>query len=183
LTYAVDVTPQSLPFLRWKERIMRRYWGIAAAVVAVLALAVTAVGDSGANLILAKIPFEFVVGDQPYPAGEYLALFPVPSHVATLSFGSRSAGTHTVYLATGSDPRVLDSRASMDFRHYRYEDLNGAKQEAYFLFRINAGYGIAGREIPKGAAERAIEREANRRNGGGSAQVLRPEIVSVAASR
>jgi hypothetical protein len=145
---------------------MRRYWGIAAAVVAVLALAGTAVGDSRANLVLAKIPFEFVVGDQPYPAGEYVALFPVPSHAATLSFGSRSAGTHTVHLATQNGPRFRDSRASMDFRHYRFEDLNGAKQEAYFLFRIDAGYGIAGREIPKSAAERAIEREASRRHGG-----------------
>jgi hypothetical protein len=162
---------------------MRRYWGFALAIPAVLALAVTVVGDSGANLIVAKIPFDFVVGDQPFPAGEYAALFPVPSHSAALTFGSRSSGTHTVYLATGSDPRFLDNHASMDFRHYRYQDLNGAKQDAYFLFRINAGFGIGGREIPKSASEQAVERDAGRRPAGGSARAVRPEIVSVAASR
>ena len=155
------------------------------ALIAALVLAAAAAGDSRTTTLIARIPFEFTVGEHQYPAGEYEAqLLPAPFN-RVLRFGSPNGGARTLSPTLGGTGRGLGNRTSMDFRLYRYRDSSGVAREAYFLFRINAGRGYAARDLPMSYSEQAVEREARIRPMSSTAATVQrhlPRVVAVAAA-
>lgn len=112
---------------------------------------VTAVVSANAQSqvkVAANIPFEFVVGDQTLPAGEY-EVRPVTDQGGALAIEGSENGKTVMRLA---DPiESMKKRTSARLVFHRYG-------QSYFLAQVWNGDTI-GRELAKSRQERARERE------------------------
>jgi hypothetical protein len=162
---------------------MKRIWEDVSIAVLVLLTVAPAGGGDTAVAMVAKIPFEFTVGDQAYPAGSYFAGLPSQWNPAVLGFGGQFERMNDRFLTFTAPAKI--GNPSLDFRLYRHMDQNGTEQSSYFLYRVNLGFGEMGRELLKSKTERAVERETRQhplRSASGGPQSWQPEIVSVAAA-
>jgi hypothetical protein len=127
------------------------------------------------NPIRAKIPFDFSVGDQKLPAGEYcfsrLSGF---SDSKTMSVTSVDASTHLFQSTFGA--RVLTPKNESTLVFHRYGD-------QYFLEQIWTGGEQEGTQLPESRGERTARRQlAQTQQSNMSGKVIRAETVDIVAS-
>ena len=118
-------------------------------IVAMFAATVSAQGQSLSNHLRAKIPFDFVVGNKKFPAGEYfLGNAQITSDIVlAISSTNGVANTLTIPVQIGTPTDT----AKLIF--HRYGD-------QYFLFQVWQVGATTGRAVPKSRAERDVEQKA-----------------------
>ena len=115
-----------------------------------LALATAAASNAqSSNQIVANIPFEFTVGGQSLPAGQY-AVRAANSQGNALIVQSDDAKSSAMRLTNPIRPNKTNEQARLVFHRYG---------ERYFLAEVWSGSDGAGRQLLKSREERAIERE------------------------
>ena len=120
------------------------------ALIIALALATAAVSNAQSrNKIVADIPFDFVVGDQAMPAGEY-SLKATGSQGNALMVQSQDSRSSAIRLSNSIAPKREKTHARLVFHRYG---------ERYFLAEVWNGADSTGRQLLKSRQERAIERE------------------------
>ncbi len=113
-----------------------------------LMTAVVSANAQSATVLVAEVPFEFVVGDQTLPAGEYRIK---PSALSsTLAIQSADSGKTAMRLTNGTEPSRRNKIAKLVFHRYG---------QRYFLAEVWNGNDNAGRQLFKSRQEKAIERE------------------------
>ena len=129
-----------------KKDFIKGFTMLTLIIAIALASAVISANAQSSRVVVSNVPFEFIVGDQTLPAGEYRI-------VQTLAHGLtiRSADSeHAVIRMTNLlSPRDTE-KARLMFRKYG---------ERYFLAEVWDGSGSTGRQLTKSRQERAIERE------------------------
>jgi len=132
-----------------------------------LVTAVSSANGQSARVSIAKVPFEFNVGDKPLPAGQYIVRATTESGQALLIAGKNGGVmrlTHTI-----SSSKTPD-RGKLVF--HRYGD-------TYFLSEVwNAGE-KTGRQLLKSKQERNIEQQLARTSSSSELAQNRYEIVEV----
>lgn len=128
-----------------KREILKGLTMLTLIVGIAFATAVASANAQSANGVISNIPFEFVVGNETLPAGEYrinTALEPA------LAIKSADLKHSAMRMTNGTKPSS-ERRARLVFRRY------GQK---YFLAEVWNG-SERGRQLTKSRQERAIERE------------------------
>jgi hypothetical protein len=120
------------------------------ALIVALALATAAATNAqSTNKVVGHVPFEFSVGDQSMPAGDY-AVKPATSNGNALMIQNDDARISAIRLSNSVQSRTDKGRARLVFHRYG---------ENYFLAEVWTGSGAEGRQLLKSRRERAIERE------------------------
>ena len=120
------------------------------ALTVALALATTAASNAQtSNRIAADIPFEFTVGGQTLPSGQY-AVRAANSQGNALIVESKNAKSSAMRLTDPIRPNKTNEQARLVFHRYG---------ERYFLAEVWSGSDSTGRQLMKSRQERAIERE------------------------
>jgi hypothetical protein len=143
-------------------------------IVVALAL-VTAVGSAygQSKQTVAKIPFEFVVGDKSLPAGEY-GVAPFTSSGQVLRIGSTEDNQTALRLTSPITCASAPDNGKLVFHRYGSH---------YFLTEVwNAGE-TTGRQLVKSKQQRAIEREMAAISSKSESAQNSYEIVQVVAVR
>lgn len=122
-------------------------------VLAMVVMVGAAHGQSLGNKIRINIPFDFSVGDNKLPAGEYLVGRAQPSSGDTALLISSVNNLGDVYRLT-SAAQSLEPKHVSTLIFHRYGD-------QYFLFQVWPAGATVGREIPKSRGERELARQAN----------------------
>jgi hypothetical protein len=118
-------------------------------VVAVGFMMAVASANAQSSTVVAKVPFEFTVGDRPLPAGEYSlkAMTPGAEALAIRNQDSnRTAIRLTQTIVTGKAPK----KTMLVFHRYGQQ---------YFLCQVWRAGDSTGRELIKSKAERTIQRQ------------------------
>jgi hypothetical protein len=118
------------------------------ATVALGTAVLSANGQSTLN-VRAQIPFEFVVGDQTVPAGEY-SVRTISSSNRALMIQNAEASISTFRLANAITPKRNKTEARLVFHRYG---------QNYFLREVWEGGETTGQELRESKQERAIKRE------------------------
>ena len=117
-----------------------------------VALALATAGASNAqtsNQIVADIPFEFTVGGESLPSGQY-TVRAANSQGNALIVQSSDAKSAAMRLTNSIRPSKPNTQARLVFHRYG---------ERYFLAEVWSGSDSTGRQLMKSRQERAIERE------------------------
>jgi hypothetical protein len=142
-------------------------------VVALAFVAAVASANGQSRQAVAKIPFEFVVGDKSLPAGEYgVGRFNAGGEVLriTSTEDNDSALRLTSPITRGSAP----DKSTLVFHRYANH---------YFLTQVWIAGETTGRQLMKSKQERAIEREMAAISSRSESAQSRYEIVEVVAVR
>jgi hypothetical protein len=131
-----------------KKELLRGFTMLMLMVVIALATAVASANAQSSNKAVANIPFEFVVGSQALPAGEYALKASETSNV--LMIQSADAKSSAIRLTNAIEPRRNKTHARLVFHRYG---------QRYFLAEVWSGANLAGRQLLRSREERAIERE------------------------
>lgn len=130
----------------------------------------------GGRTIVVNIPFEFVVGNERMPAGDYTVRRIVRDSEKTLLIrstdGSAAATIHTNAVET----KTPAAQAKLTFVQYG---------EQYFLAQVWTPGSTSGREVTKSRIQRSLERELEARVRGGdelAATQAEKNIVTITAS-
>ena len=122
-----------------------------------LAVGTTTLCAQAARSIVVDVPFEFVVGRKTFPAGAYT--FRRAARDSEKAWLVQRADAHevaevfftgAVELSRAQSQTQTETRARLDF--HRYDD-------QYFLSQIWTPGRNTGRQLPKTARERSVERE------------------------
>ena len=132
------------------------------------ATAVVSANAQSVNTVVAKIPFEFSVGDKTLPAGKYQINQSLGN---ALTLQSSEPATSVSRLTNVIQPGK-DKHARLLFHRYG---------ERYFLAEVWSGAGDVGRQLLKSRQERAIEREMSSIASKTEYSECGPELVEVAA--
>jgi hypothetical protein len=108
----------------------------------------TANGQSG-NILVAQVPFEFVVGDKALASGEY-KLSTVTSAGDALLIKNADAGAAAIRFTSPIGHEDTRTYARLVFHRY---------DNRYFLSQVWMSGESVGRQLRKSAQERAIDRE------------------------
>ena len=144
-------------------------------LVLILAVAlVTAIASNAqsSNKIVADIPFEFNVGDQALPSGQY-AVKTANSQGDALMIQSNDAKSTAMRLTNPIEPDKNKTHARLVFHRYG---------ERYFLAEAWSGSSEAGRQLLKSRQERSVERELARISTKSDPRQRTYETVEVLAS-
>ena len=128
-----------------KKNFLKGFTMLTLIVAIALATAVVSAHAQSSRLVVANVPFEFTVGDQTMPAGEYRIR---PALSKGLSIQSADAKKTVMRLANDIEPNKKPARLVF----HRYGD-------RYFLAEVWSGPDTIGRQVLKSRQERAIERE------------------------
>ena len=131
-----------------KKELLKGFTMLALTVTLALATAAASNAQSS-NRIVADIPFEFTVGGQSLPAGQY-AVRAANSQGNALIVQSDDAKSSAMRLTNPIRPNKTNEQARLVFHRYG---------ERYFLAEVWSGSDGAGRQLLKSREERAIERE------------------------
>jgi hypothetical protein len=131
-----------------KKELLKGFTMLALTVALGLATA-TASNAQSSNRIVADIPFEFTVGDQSLPSGQY-AVRAANSQGNALIVQSNDAKSSAMQLTNSIRPNKPKTQARLVFHRYG---------ERYFLAEVWSGSDSTGRQLMKSRQERAIERE------------------------
>jgi hypothetical protein len=131
-----------------KKELLKGFTMLALTVALAFATAAASNAQSS-NRIVADIPFEFTVGGQSLPAGQY-AVRAANSQGNTLIVQSDDAKSSAMRLTNPIRPNKTNEQARLVFHRYG---------ERYFLAEVWSGSDGAGRQLLKSREERAIERE------------------------
>ena len=129
-----------------KRQLLKGITMVTMIVAIAFATAVVSAQAQSAKTVVSNVPFEFIVGDQTLPAGEY--------HI------NRSLG-NALRIQT-SDPAASASRLTNEIQsrnNKRARLVFHRYGERYFLAEVWTGAGDVGRQLLKSRQERAIERE------------------------
>jgi hypothetical protein len=113
------------------------------------------------NGVKADVPFDFVVGNRAYPAGEYI-LTPTFNDSALIRIDSTQEVLTGYTVANPCTNGTPSKETKLVFHRMRNH---------YFLYRVWIEGNLAGREFPKGRAEIELARNSEK-----------PELVIVAAN-
>ncbi len=113
------------------------------ALVCAVALAAVAVAVAPTNLLTAKIPFDFNVGNQTLPAGTYTVSRAGANNV--MIFRNEQSAQSVLLLTRPSQGQATIEKAQLDFRRYG---------DRYFLSVIKQGFSANCYEAPKSRRER-----------------------------
>jgi hypothetical protein len=114
-----------------------------------LATAVVSANGQSNRLIVADIPFEFVVGDKAMPAAEY-KVRPANSLGSGVLIQTADANNSAMRLTSALEPKKNKTHAKLVFHQYG---------NRYFLAEVWTGGDDRGLQLTKSRQERAIERE------------------------
>ena len=131
-----------------KKQLLKGFTMITLVVVVSLATAVvSAKAQSSSKLVVADIPFSFVVAGETMPAGEYRVTQGLGNGLIIQSADS----THSAMRLTNTiQPESDHNQAKLVFRRYG---------ERYFLSEVWNGFDESGRQLLRSKEEKAIERE------------------------
>ena len=131
-----------------KKELLKGFTMLALTVALALATAATSNAQTS-NRIVADIPFEFTVGAQSLPSGQY-AVRAANSQGNALIVQSNDAKSSAMELTNSIRPNKANTQARLVFHRYG---------ERYFLAEVWSGSDSTGRQLMKSRQERAIERE------------------------
>ncbi|MGH9933368.1 MAG: hypothetical protein ACREA9_29640 [Pyrinomonadaceae bacterium] len=131
-----------------KKEILKGLTMVMLTVVLALVSAVASANAQSSNRVVASIPFEFVVGGQTMPAGEYVAT--ASTQNGALRILSADAKSSAIRLTNSIEPQRNKTNARLVFHRYG---------ERYFLAEVWSGSDSAGCQLLKSRQERATERE------------------------
>jgi hypothetical protein len=129
-----------------KREVLKGLSMVTLIVVIAFVTAVASANAQSAKMMVSQIPFEFVVGDQTLPAGEYR----ISSSALSSALAIQSEKDTAIRLTNGTEPNKSNRRAKLVFHRY------GNK---YFLAEVWNGSDTTGRQLFKSRQQRAIERE------------------------
>ncbi len=132
-----------------------------------LMLAVVPAYADPSSEVQANVPFDFIVGDNTYPAGSYAVQYTDPQGVFLIQIGEDESRRIVLWRRTVPAKSIHDNLPKLTFNRYG---------DQYFLTQIWAGGDIDGREFRQLATERALAMEYLARD------VSVPEVVSIAAT-
>jgi hypothetical protein len=132
-----------------KKEMVKGFGMLTLIVVIALATAVVSANGQSTRVVVADIPFEFVVGAQALPADEY-RLRPANAQGSGVLIQSTEANDAAMRLTSAIDPRKNKTHAKLVFHRY------GSR---YFLAEVWTGGDDIGLKLIKSRQERAIERE------------------------
>ena len=96
---------------------------------------------------VAKVPFEFIVGDKTLPSGQYTVKALSDTNKAALVIRGKSSA---IRLTSKIQPNMNKTQARLVFHRYG---------ERYFLSEVWMGADSTGRQLMQSGQERSIERE------------------------
>lgn len=130
-----------------KNSILKGFTMLTLIAVIALATAVVSANAQSSRLIVSNVPFEFTVGDQTMPAGEYRV---TPALSKALTIQSSDAKNAVMRLANDIRPNKTNKQARLVFHRYG---------NRYFLSEVWGNADSIGRQLLKSRQERAIARE------------------------
>ena len=110
---------------------------------------VTPTNGQSRRVLVANIPFEFIVGNKALPQGTYIVQAVTPNS-ATLMIKSRDSRSASMRLTNGITAPKASAEAKLVFHRYG---------EIYFLSEVWTVGESSGRQLLKSSRERASERE------------------------
>ena len=113
--------------------------------LAFVSAVVSAKGQS--TQAVAKVPFEFIVGDKALPSGQYTVRAVSDTNKAALMISGKSSA---IRLTNEIQPNPNKTQARLVFHRYG---------ERYFLSEVWMGADSTGRQLLQSQQERSIERE------------------------
>ena len=131
-----------------KKQILKGSTMVLLLVVLAFATAVASANAQSSNRVVADIPFEFVVGSETLPAGEYVLT--ADSQDKALRIQSADAKNSTARITNSLEPRRNRTNARLVFHRYG---------ERYFLTEVWSGADSIGRQLLKSRQERSAEIE------------------------
>jgi hypothetical protein len=135
-----------------RNEVIKGFTMLLLIVVLAFATAVASANAQSAKKLVADIPFEFVVGDQPMASGEY-TLKANGMQGQALIIQSRNAKCSAIRLTNAIErPRSQGHETKARLVFHRYG-------QRYFLAQVWSGADSTGRQLLKSRQERAIERE------------------------
>ena len=141
----------------------KRFFGLFA--LAVLVVSVAAPLSAQSVRLTAKVPFEFTVGNQTLPAGEYALQTPSSSYLVQIRNMSTHAGVIAMTGSANSGIANLAGSPRLVFNKYG---------DRYVLHQIWDGASHLGHELPVTRAERELTK---------TASVDKIEIVAMLTNR
>jgi len=130
-----------------KKEVVKGITMLTTIVVIALATAVVSANAQSSRTVSSNVPFEFVVGDTIFPAGEYRISRALRN---ALTIQTPDASGSTSRLTTDIQPRKDRQHARLVFHRYG---------QRYFLAEVWSGADSMGWQVLKSRQERAIERE------------------------
>ena len=142
-------------------------------VVALAFVAAVASANGQSQQAVAKIPFEFVVGDKSLPAGEY-GVGKLNASGEVLRIASTEDNETALRLTSPITRPSAPDKSTLVFHRYANH---------YFLTQVWSAGETTGRQLMKSKQERAIEREMAAISSRSESAQSRYEIVEVVAVR
>ena len=142
-------------------------------VVALAFVAAVASANGQSQTAVAKIPFEFVVGDKSLPAGEY-GVGSLNASGEVLRIRSTEDDDSAIRLTSPVTRASSSDKSTLVFHRYANH---------YFLTQVWTAGETTGRQLMKSKQERAIEREMAAISSRSESAQSRYEIVEVVAVR
>jgi hypothetical protein len=131
-----------------KKELLKGFTMVTLIVVFALAGAVVSANAQSPNRVVANIPFEFVVGGDTMPAGDYVVT--APAQDKALRIQSSDTKSATLRLANSIESRKYQTNARLVFHRYG---------ERYFLAEVWCGADSTGRQLVESRQERSTRRE------------------------
>jgi hypothetical protein len=131
------------------KQILKGFAMLMLIIVTAFATAVVSANGQSSNRMVADIPFEFVVGDQSLPSGEYAVRAVTLQGDALMIKGTESKGA-AIRLTNAITGHKSNDRGKLVFHRYG---------QRYFLAEVWSAGEKTGRQLLKSRQERAIERE------------------------
>lgn len=106
--------------------------------------------------VRARVPFDFVLGDRAYPAGEYVIQTAMANNTSFLSInneGGTKQGLTRSIPCISSTQAISGNQAKLVFHRVG---------QAYFLFRVWIGGSTVGREFPRSRRETEMANSATK---------------------
>jgi hypothetical protein len=132
-----------------KKEIVKGLAMLTLIVAIALATAVVSANGQSTRVVVADIPFEFVVGDKAMPAAEY-RVRPAAALGKAILVQTADSNNAALRLTRTLEPKRNQTRARLVFHKYGRQ---------YFLAEVWTGGDDSGRQLLKSRQERAIERE------------------------
>jgi hypothetical protein len=132
-----------------KKEIVKGLAMVTLVIAIALATAVVSANGQSNRLVVADIPFEFVVGDKAMPAAEY-RVRPAAALGKGILIQTADSNNSALRLTNTLEPRKNKTHARLVFHQYG---------NRYFLAEVWTGGDDRGLQLTKSRHERAIERE------------------------
>ena len=169
---AVDATvPLTAEGVDMKKQALKVVTLLTLVVTLALASAAISVSAAPGDRVMAKVPFEFIVGDKTLPAGEYTIARAFESSDSAIAIRSKDGKANVFRLTNPLEANRSSSKAKLVFHRYG---------NRYFLSEVWTG--MSGRRLNKSHNERAIERELAAKAPKREVAQNAPEVITLIAT-